>query len=933
MSADWRLKLLALLHDPPDKVLGLPGHEDRGLATAERLIGVAPSERDFQLVKAADAIASAMDRAAFDKTIKISSDEFKRLPQVRHPLSGRPHSLNLHPARRPQMASEIDGVFSATGDLRRKYLWLWRRLPDQLKRLPGLKQDWLLLPADTRAVNHTIWDHISATSAVVSALPQPALLIFSIGPVQQFIRTARRTQDLWMGSYILSYLAWQGMQVIAEEFGPDSIMYPNLRGQPLADVWLNRDNIVDRPEDLSRATLPNKFVALLPVADVTRMAEMAEAEVRKAWKRLGDETKGFLDTHGVVVDDLWKETFRKQCERFSEFHWCSYRWLEITPERRLHVANAALAQVEQLLQPGPDDDFRRTYDTFTATASEMVNIGTVYSRLYDVTHRAFESGKTLRPFDQFEEIGEKCTVCGVRSALRTQAEDARAHWKDVAERLRKDAPGQYVTVKSEGRERLCGVCLIKRLAQIAFFRDEFSLWGGFPSTSSVAAASFKRGIIQNLNDPDLQKAVLVHLARLKSLGVNAFAEKTAKAMLPQLAERCPKEFFDLLRYDGALFYYEAFTPERFESDYGLIRDDRDLEPARVSLLALYASCRELGIGPPAKYYAVLMLDGDQMGKWLAGDKAPLFRHALHDKAVKCLNEKHAVWTALLDVRRPLSPALHSAMSAALADFALQLAPYVIEKRYCGRLVYAGGDDVLALIPLDDALPAARELRALFSGEADLKGDRNKPELTVNLRDSKKTGFVTYRDDLLTTMGPAASASIGIAIAHHLSPLDSALAAARHAQASAKEQYGRNAVAVHFLKRSGEELRAGAQWFYSVQPSKSEDEDSVGLLLGLQKSFGQKKISMGFAHDFFDAARTLAGVPEAIQSEMRRLISRRAQADSPELKKLAAGLAALAQSLDRHASPDPKQDQPQRGPVELGKWLLLMRFLAQGGVAE
>lgn len=452
MSAAWRLKLRALLHDPPDKVLGLKGHEDRGLATAERIIGAPPSEEEFRLIKTADAIASAMDRAAFADTVRIGSDIFRRSPQIRHPLSGRPDKLKLYAVDRPQMPAEIDGIFSsAIGDLRRIYLWLWRRLPDELKQLPSLKQDWLLLPADTRAVNHTIWDHIGATSAVVSALPQPALLIFSIGPVQQFIRTARRTQDLWMGSYILSYLAWQGMQVIAEEFGPDSIMYPNLRGQPLADVWLNRDKIVDVPEDLSRATLPNKFVALLPAADVTRMAETAETEIRRSWSDLGDSTSAFVARQEIVTDHVWTEAFRSQSDRLLEVQWCSYRWPEISPEhQRQRTAEAALAEIEKLLQPGPDNNFRRTYETFTATAPEMVNIGTVYSRLYDVAHRAFESRKMLRPFDQFEEIGDKCTVCGVRSALRTQAKDTREHWREVAENVREKALGQYVAVKPGG---------------------------------------------------------------------------------------------------------------------------------------------------------------------------------------------------------------------------------------------------------------------------------------------------------------------------------------------------------------------------------------------------------------------------------------------------------------------------------------------------
>jgi len=37
------------------------------------------------------------------------------------------------------------------------------------------------------------------------------LVIFALGPVQAFIATARRTQDLWMGSQLLSLLALAGV--------------------------------------------------------------------------------------------------------------------------------------------------------------------------------------------------------------------------------------------------------------------------------------------------------------------------------------------------------------------------------------------------------------------------------------------------------------------------------------------------------------------------------------------------------------------------------------------------------------------------------------------------------------------------------------------------------------------------------------------------
>lgn len=47
-------------------------------------------------------------------------------------------------------------------------------------------------------------------------------------------------------------------------------------------------------------------------------------------------------------------------------------------------------------------------------------------------------------------------------------------------------------------------------------------------------------------------------------------------------------------------------------------------------------------------------------------------------------------------------------------------PYVVEELHAGKLVYAGGDDVLALLPLKDMLPVARKLRLSF--QAKLKGN-------------------------------------------------------------------------------------------------------------------------------------------------------------------------------------------------------------------
>ena len=148
-------------------------------------------------------------------------------------------------------------------------------------------QLWELLPADTRIPDHSIWEHKRVTSAIAGALPKPAFLLFAVGPVQEFIATARKTQDLWAGSYLLSYLSWSAMKVVAEEFGPDSLIFPDLCRQPFADKWLIDKGLkIDKPksEQISSPTLPNRFFAIVPVDSVKDIAEKAKLRVRETFR-------------------------------------------------------------------------------------------------------------------------------------------------------------------------------------------------------------------------------------------------------------------------------------------------------------------------------------------------------------------------------------------------------------------------------------------------------------------------------------------------------------------------------------------------------------------------------------------------------------------------------------------------------------------------
>lgn len=168
--------------------------------------------------------------------------------------------------------------------------------------------------------------------------------------------------------------------------------------------------------------------------------------------------------------------------------------------------------------------------------------------------------------------------------------------------------------------------------------------------------------------------------------------------------------------------------------------------------------------PGEKYFAVLALDGDQIGKWIAGEFTDL-------------TEAH-----------------HRSFSSCLATFALQKAHTTVEQ-HTGRLIYAGGDDVLALLPADSALACAQALRQVFRAATEsIKGkDKSKDNVEVS-----------------------PECSVGIAIAHFKSPLQDVIREAQLAEKRAKSPpekggLGRAAVAVTLLKRSGEIIQWGCQW--------------------------------------------------------------------------------------------------------------------------
>ncbi|MGA8029604.1 MAG: type III-B CRISPR-associated protein Cas10/Cmr2 [Bryobacteraceae bacterium] len=134
------------------------------------------------------------------------------------------------------------------------------------------------------------------------------LLALSIGPVQEFIAAARRTRDLWFGSYLLSEISKAAAKAVQESGA--KLIFP----APLNPSQLNRDS------DLNVA---NVIVAELHAVEPRPVAKTAEHAAEKRWRSFADEVYDKFPT--VIRKNIWDE----QVEDVIEFY---AAWQVFSPE-------------------------------------------------------------------------------------------------------------------------------------------------------------------------------------------------------------------------------------------------------------------------------------------------------------------------------------------------------------------------------------------------------------------------------------------------------------------------------------------------------------------------------------------------------------------------------------------------------------------------
>lgn len=145
----------------------------------------------------------------------------------------------------------------------------------------------------------------------------------------------------------------------------------------------------------------------------------------------------------------------------------------------------------------------------------------------------------------------------------------------------------------------------------------------------------------------------------------------------------------------------------------------------------------------------------------------------------------------------MTPAIHTSISESLGDFSLYGVSGII-KKFKGTLIYAGGDDVCAVMPVETALSAAREIQQYYIGTYKIIRKDKEPE---NVTDSWSP--VPGKLSVNLGKGEKISISAGILICHHKESLTEMIKDAHFLlDEKAKKEADRNACAIELRKRSG-----------------------------------------------------------------------------------------------------------------------------------
>jgi len=458
-------------------------------------------------------------------------------------------------------------------------------------------------------------------------------------------------------------------------------------------------------------------------------------------------------------------------------------YAKVIQEKWIKVADAVRKKIDHTCDYDCDHDCNKKLiaDEFW---NRQINNHWEFAWVTGEEHR-LDSRKNLRIPNPNEECGEKCTVCGERQELSESKKQppfkpdrpySKKWWADL----------KLSSLNLRENERLCAVCLTKRLFPLVAEKAiGWDVEPNYPSTAYLSAIDWLEDVLKKAKDDETVRNTangLVSVAEELNIYKSEYNTRIQCLSDHLKGSGINKHFIDL---DGNVFYLSAIAADQLQKH----SSNETLSPDEKDKLSEALRKLQKAVGSSATpFYALLLMDGDGMGKLLSKRKK--------------------------EERKEISKAL--------AAFTGQV-PDIVNKNN-GRLVYAGGDDVFALLPVSTAIKCASDCRTAY-----------------------ENAFKSFQEEIKQ----AATISAAVQFAHQNIALSIVVKDAhRLLDDIAKDRTGRDALACRVWKPGGIVLTWAQPW------TDDQKNDFAKLIVTVMNDFHPDKSSNRFSSKFFYKLRDL-----------------------------------------------------------------------------
>ena len=523
--------------------------------------------------------------------------------------------------------------------------------------------------ADTRVPTHTIFDHSTATAAMLNIIDcegdtlrfKGSIAVLEFPSIQEFISISRKSRDLWASSWLSSALLWKSIEEFVEKYGPDVVLRPELSLNHFFIAWLY-NNVQNSKSEVKKygekyagleddpriSMMSEKVILLLPEDDTEKIKDKLRKNFYNAWKSIAKEAIGEWEKLGEYITKAIENPPVNLVINV----------VSVNAIFKEYAQKVGLKEVKCKEGTFPLE-YSLFFEYLYRRASEYNRVKYSYGSLIsDVITRV-----TARPY-------KVCTICGILPSILYYHSDDRI---DDNENEAEDNLCPYCAIKRE----LKGDKLLKVLEKLGLKVEGRKY--RFPSTSELAMADFAEHYVKMIKS------------------------------LPEVEEEVFGGNID------AVFKNPA-AAEKYCRCYAGIKSACDI--GDEELLKKYGNL----------YYAIIKADGDYMGRGFWGGILPgkgdhmtikeymeeianyLKEIGADNKLVQnIVNSSSKVEETLIDIRKRLYPnqQIYDQIPLTLA-YAYTLSrsltvQAVIDNKTLRENhavpIYLGGDDILALSPI------------------------------------------------------------------------------------------------------------------------------------------------------------------------------------------------------------------------------------------